>query len=111
MQRQTKKLPAPTDRALTKVETELHKLETEYKELSMSLLASKEQTRVIESKSLAILKKLMPMQNTYLINIIQILQKQKKLEPETNSVIQKVNINNLVEDEFIDPIILIDSIV
>ena len=54
------RLPLSTDMALTVTETELHKLETEYKDLSISLRASKEQTRVLESKSLAILQKLMP---------------------------------------------------
>jgi hypothetical protein len=106
---QTTRLPLPTDKPLTAIETELHKLETEYNDISISLHASKEQTRVLESKSLAILQKLMPAQNSYLINIIQTLQQQQQ-QPvhDPNSIIRKIN-TYILADEPIET--LLDSIV
>jgi hypothetical protein len=121
----------PPTRKLTEYETELHKMESDYAELSKQLLVSKEQTQKLEieqeelskkvlesktqtyemeSKTLVILQKLMPSQNLYLIDIIKKLVAQQKDTQQKNQTPTKEN--NLIDiAELVEPSHLLDSLV
>jgi hypothetical protein len=71
---------------LQDVQSQINILEDSYNIINESLIASKEKIRVDESALLECLQKLMPLQNSFLLNIIDSLRTQLE---DANDIINR----------------------